>query len=125
MLEREDGDEHPGTVLGTAGSSDAWHGTPLYLSPEAARGEPADASVDLWALAMVLWEALAGRHPYSGEPAHRVILRVYDGVVPHLRTAAPGVPEALAGFLGRALAGDPRSRPRDFEEFERLLRSTL
>lgn len=39
-------------------------GTPLYLSPECLRGQPPGPAQDLWALHLVLWEALAGRHPF-------------------------------------------------------------
>jgi serine/threonine-protein kinase len=112
-------------VLGETG---AWLGTPLYLSPEAAKGEPPDVSVDLWALSLVLFEAVAGRHPFDGEPVHRVLLRVFDGVVPDIRRLASDVQLPLAEFLCDALHVDRRRRPATAVELRhrlQLLRAAL
>lgn len=108
-------------VLAAADDDAPGAGTPLYLSPEAARGEDADVGLDLWALAMVLFEAVAGRHPYAGGTPHRALLRVYDGVVPDLREVAPEAPAPLADFLRDALHPDPRRRPATADELGRRL----
>lgn len=110
-------------VLAAADDPGPGAGTPLYLSPEAARGDDADVGLDLWALAMVLFEAVAGRHPYAGGTPHRAMLRVYDGVVPDLREVAPDAPAPLADFLRDALHPDPRHRPATADELGRRLRA--
>ncbi|HEU4558977.1 MAG TPA: serine/threonine-protein kinase [Longimicrobium sp.] len=120
------GAEWPGRMDGgpepwDGGETGGWLGTPLYLSPEAARGDPPDGSVDLWALSLVLFEAVAGRHPYAGEPAPRVLLRVYDGVVPDIRRLVPDVPPPVAEFLRDALHVDPRRRPATAAEMGQRL----
>jgi serine/threonine protein kinase len=119
--EMEDGGRPRGDAA--AHETGAWMGTPLYLSPEAARGEPPDVSIDLWALSLVLFEAVAGRHPFEGESAHRALLRVYDGVVPDVRCFAPDIPLPLARFLGEALHADSRRRPATAAELSQRLQA--
>ncbi len=88
-------------------------GTPLYLSPEAIRGEPADPSVDLWALCMVLYEAIAGRHPLEAQPSeYLVLLRLANSDLPDVRTFAPEVPPPVAVLLQTELGRDPARRAR-------------
>ena len=43
-------------------------GTLAYISPERLRGEPARPAADVWAVGVLLWEALAGRHPSGAAP---------------------------------------------------------
>lgn len=128
---RTDSFDGGGAERGNAGAlseTGEWVGTPLYLSPEAAKGELLDTSVDLWALTLVLFESVAGRHPFDGEPAHRVLLRVHDGVVPDIRELAPDAEPTVAEFLRNALHVDRRRRPATAVELrQRLhaLRGTL
>jgi non-specific serine/threonine protein kinase len=75
-------------------------GTPLYMSPEQARGLPVDARTDLWSLGVVLYELAAGRPPFSGDTASDLIAAIL------LADPAPlpgDVPEELARILRRAL----------------------
>ena len=103
------------------GQSAAAGGTPLYLSPEAARGEPPDVSADVWALSMAFYEAVAGRHPYTGQPAHLVLLSVLDGAVPDVRSFAPDVPAPLAALLADALHTERARRLCTASELHRRL----
>jgi tRNA A-37 threonylcarbamoyl transferase component Bud32 len=92
-------------------------GTPAYLSPEAvAQGAP-DASWDLWALSIVLYELLAGTNPFAGAHFFATIARVAKAELPDVREHAPNTPAALAQFLKDALAADPRERPGSVREF--------
>ncbi|HEX5727403.1 MAG TPA: serine/threonine-protein kinase, partial [Longimicrobiaceae bacterium] len=104
-----------------AGEGGDWAGTLLYLAPEAVNGEPPAVSWDLWALCMVLYEALAGRHPLAGGAPHGTLLRLSEADVPPVRELAPEVPAPVAAFLRGALHADRRKRPASARELgERL-----
>lgn len=96
-------------------------GTPLYLSPEAIRAEPPEPSFDLWALALVLYEAVAGRHPFVRASLFETLGRIARADVPDVRTFAPACPPELAAFLGDALAADRARRPASAREFQAAL----
>lgn len=90
-------------------------GTPLYLSPEALRGEAPSPAQDLWSLWLVLWETLAGRHPLAGVPLRQALERLRRGHLPDIRDLRPESPPVLADALSRALAADLRRRPASAE----------
>jgi hypothetical protein len=96
-------------------------GTPLYMPPEAMAGTPPDPSLDLWALAMVLYEAVAGVHPLRGDDVHETFRRIRDGHVPDIRTHQPFCPAGLAEFLTRALSRDRHRRPSTAAAFRSSL----
>jgi Serine/threonine protein kinase len=87
-------------------------GTVPYLSPESINGEPATPSVDLWALNMVIYEALAGAHPLAGPDSRGVLKRILCEDVPDLRLHAHEVPADLASFLRDGLSRDISRRPQ-------------
>ena len=86
-------------------------GTPLYFSPETLAMQPADEGVDLWALSMVLYESVAGRHPMRGSSMSEVFARVASGDIPDIRTLRPDCPPALGDFFNSALHKHRRQRP--------------
>lgn len=104
-------------------------GTPLYFSPETVQMKPPDVGVDLWALAMVVFEAIAGRHPMRATALVDVLTRIARVELPDLRAERPECPAAVADFFRAALHPDPRRRPGTARElrlqFESLLRETL
>ncbi|MGW1544171.1 serine/threonine-protein kinase [Streptomyces sp. NPDC002309] len=86
-------------------------GTPDYLAPEIVEGLPPRASVDIYALATVLYELLAGFTPFGGGHPGAVLRRhVTETVVP-----LPGIPEELWQLLVQCLAKAPASRLRASE----------
>ena len=91
-------------------------GTLLYLSPEAARGESATVDRDLWALHVVLWEMLAGRHPLAGLGQDEALRRIARARLPAIATACPDCPAGVAALLDQGLAADPAGRPRTAQE---------
>ncbi|MFI6641664.1 serine/threonine-protein kinase [Streptomyces sp. NPDC050504] len=91
-------------------------GTPDYLAPEIVEGLPPRASVDIYALATVLYELLAGFTPFGGGHPGAVLRRhVTETVVP-----LPGIPDELWQLMIQCLAKAPASRLRASELSARL-----
>jgi len=85
-------------------------GTVAYLAPERLEGQPATPQSDLYAVGVVLYEALTGRAPYRADTPLGLI-RAIDAHAPvPLVEAAPGVDAALVGTVERAMAKDPARR---------------
>ncbi|HID74713.1 MAG TPA: hypothetical protein EYP56_01805, partial [Planctomycetaceae bacterium] len=85
-------------------------GTPEYLAPEVVLGKPFDGRADQYALAVVVYEVLAGRPPFTG-PTPSAVLVKHSTVAPaSLHQVAPAVSQELAGVVARALAKDPAAR---------------
>jgi len=85
-------------------------GTPLYMSPEQAGGGAIDGRSDLYSLACVLYEMLAGHPPFLGGTAQAILARHALDPVPPLRTARGTVSGAVEQALDRALAKSPADR---------------
>jgi serine/threonine protein kinase len=81
-----------------------------YMAPEQTRGESADRRADVFAVGVMLWEALTGRRMWKAESEVAILhARLLHAIVPP-RSIAPEVPEALDEITMRALASDPRAR---------------
>jgi len=106
-------------------TSGAFLGTIPYMSPEAARGEAAKPSFDLWALAVTLFEAISGRNPFSGGEPMAALLRLSTLSTPDLRMYSPNIPEAVRSLFQRLLAADAEARPQTAEVFGEWLTATL
>ena len=96
-------------------------GTPLYMAPEQAMAQPADARTDQYALAAVCFEMLAGRPPHAGPTIHAVIARRVTAPAPGVRTWRADTPRALELALQRALALEPDDRFPSVTDFSRAL----
>lgn len=95
----------------TATRSGAVLGTPAYMSPEQARGEPVGPAADVWSLGAILYELLSGRLPRERGSSDEVLARAREGEVPSpLGLEAP--PELVA-IAERALALDVADRYPD------------
>lgn len=82
-----------------------------YLSPERARGEPASPASDLFEIAVVIFESIAGRRAFDAPSVLAVLHRVQAGEVPELRSYDPSVPAVLSDAVALALSKDPTRRP--------------
>jgi len=97
-------------------------GTPGYMSPEQSSGEhDLDARSDLYALASVTYEMLAGEPPFTGPSAQAVIARRLSQPPPSISVIRPGIPESVDAALRRALAPVPADRFASTAEFARAL----
>jgi predicted Ser/Thr protein kinase len=85
-------------------------GTPAFIAPEQARGDPVDPRSDVYSLGAVLYAMLAGRPPYTGRVPAVIISHVLGEEPPPLASLRPGLPEDLIAVCSRALARDPRDR---------------
>jgi len=85
-------------------------GTPKYMAPEQAGGESVDFRSDLYSLACVLYEMLAGDAPYTGPSAHVIIVRSALGPPPAVRDVRAEVPEALEALITRNLSAESADR---------------
>ncbi|MFP5318122.1 MAG: serine/threonine-protein kinase [Acidimicrobiia bacterium] len=85
-------------------------GTPAYLAPERIEGHPATPRSDLWALGVVLYEALAGEKPFTGRTPLDVASSVVAGKHVPLRDRCPGVDPMLAATVEKAMDPDPDRR---------------
>ena len=90
-----------GTVLGTA----------AYMAPEQLEGREPGPSVDIYALAAVCYETLAGRRPRGGRTPVEIAHAIASAPAPDLRDHWPAASEAVAGVLRRGMARDPADRP--------------
>lgn len=105
----------PGTILGTAG----------YLAPEQARGEPATAASDRYALGVVAFELLTGRRPFATDTPVTEAFAHLNADVPSAETIAPELPAGVDAALRRALAKDPADRPASAAELVEDLRGAF
>jgi hypothetical protein len=85
-------------------------GTLAYVPPERLHGEPGTAAADVWAVGVMLWEALAGWHPFWNGSLLDTARRIESGAAP-LAQARPDLPKPLTALVDRMLALDPAARP--------------
>ncbi|HYO43929.1 MAG TPA: Stk1 family PASTA domain-containing Ser/Thr kinase [Candidatus Limnocylindrales bacterium] len=85
-------------------------GSVHYFSPEQARGESAVQASDIYSLGIVLYEALTGQRPFSGDGAAAVALARLTSTPPRPSALRAGVPAALDQIVQRAMALEPANR---------------
>src|ERR671912_1136999 len=85
-------------------------GTLAYISPERLRGEEACSASDVWAVGILLWEALAAKHPFWGVPLPQMAGTIESGCPP-LQSERPDLPKRLLSAISHAVAHDPARRP--------------
>lgn len=87
-------------------------GTAAYMSPEQAKGKPADKRSDIWSFASVLYEMLTGRRAFAGEDVADTLAEVIKGT-PDWSKLPPGLPRSIETLLRRCLEKDRKRRIAD------------
>jgi len=102
-------------------------GSPLYMSPEQARGQKdIDHRTDIWSLGVVLYQALCGRSPYQHITAlGQLIIAICHEWPPHVQEVAPWVPPEVADIVHRALRHNPSERFQTAAEMFSAIRQLL
>jgi hypothetical protein len=85
-------------------------GTLAYIAPERLAGAATTEAADIWAVGVMLWEALAGRHPFWRSSLLETARAIEEGAPP-LESVRPDLPKPLLAAVGRALDVNPARRP--------------
>jgi tetratricopeptide (TPR) repeat protein len=100
-------------------------GTAAYMSPEQARGSAdADHRTDIWSLGAVLYEMVAGRHPFAADHESAQIYRILHDDPAPVSTLRPDVPRALAAVIDKMLHKDAAARYGSMEEAKAALEAS-
>jgi tetratricopeptide (TPR) repeat protein len=94
-------------------------GTPAYMSPEQGAGQEVTAASDWYAVGVMLFEALAGRLPFTGRGLQAIVEKL-NGEAPSPRDVSPDVPEDLDTLCRDLLARSPAARPTGRDVLRRL-----
>jgi serine/threonine-protein kinase len=95
----------PGVIMGTA----------AYMSPEQARGKPADKRADIWAFGCILYECLTGKRAFEGETVTEIVAAILKGE-PNWQALPAASPWRIKDLLHRCLRKDPRERLHDISD---------
>ncbi|MCA9125136.1 MAG: serine/threonine protein kinase [Planctomycetaceae bacterium] len=100
-------------------------GTPLYMSPEQARGEQVDHRSDLFSLGGILYTACTGRPAFRAETSYGILRRITDDAPRPIRERNPDIPEWMCQIIDRLLAKDPAERFQSANEVAELFEGCL
>ncbi len=100
-------------------------GTPAYMAPEQAMGDPnVDHRVDIYALGVMAYEMLTGRQPFTGQTAQEVLTAQITQSPDPMTAADVSVPPALADLISKSLEKNPENRWQRVEELLPRLESS-
>jgi serine/threonine protein kinase len=94
-------------------------GTPYYMAPEQARGDSTlDQRVDLWAVGVILYEALTGRRPFVASNYNALLVRILTSRPRSVQKVLPGLRDEVAALVDRALSKLREDRFQTAREFD-------
>src|SRR5262249_54379496 len=91
-------------------------GTPDYMPPEQAQGQPADFRSDIYSLGVVLFETFTGRLPFDGDTVMAIVMAHIQKPPPKPRSLKPGLPADLETVILRCLEKEPARRFQTVDE---------
>jgi serine/threonine-protein kinase len=110
----EQEDNRDPTALTVAGAA---IGTPAYMAPEQALGDPdTDHRADVYSFGCLAYELLTGNTPFHGRSMQQVLVAHVQEQAPDVAAARKDAPPALVGLVSRCLKKDPRERPQSARE---------
>jgi len=97
-------------------------GTPAYMAPEQAAGDPnVDHRADIYAFGAMAYEMLTGRPPFTSLSPHQMLAAHIADPVPPITDRRPSLPPALADLVMRCLEKNPSDRPQTAAEMQQVL----
>jgi serine/threonine protein kinase len=96
-----------------------------YMSPEQAWGKPVDGRTDLFALGIVLYEAVTGERLFTGNDEISILEKVRKAEIPSPTELNPAIPPELEAVLKKALAKEPENRYQTASEMEMALEELI
>jgi Tol biopolymer transport system component/tRNA A-37 threonylcarbamoyl transferase component Bud32 len=115
----------PADVTQAGGETVGVLGTPLYMSPEQAMGQTADARSDLWSLGVTYYESLTGIEPFRRSTTLAILRAITDETVRPLREVSPQTPALAEQVVARALEKDAELRYQRAGDFATDLQRVL
>lgn len=101
-------------------------GTPYYMAPEQAKGGKAvDHRVDLYAVGVILYQAVVGHVPFQAETFNELLFKIVLETPPPLEAKVQGIDPSFVAIVNKAMARDPDQRYSSAEEFQTALRQWL
>ena len=88
-------------------------GTPDYMPPEQAQGNPADFRSDIYSLGVVLFETFTGKLPFTGDTIMKIVMGHIQSPPPRPRSLNPKIPADLEALILRCLLEEPRRPAAD------------
>ncbi|MFL5356019.1 serine/threonine-protein kinase [Archangium sp.] len=98
-------------------------GTPEYMAPEQACGQPVSPRTDLYAVGVILFEMLTGRLPFRGDSPMHVAIQQVQAQPPRPSSLVDGLPAELEALILRLLAKEPEQRPASADAVARELKA--
>ncbi len=99
-------------------------GTPSYMSPEQAKGAETDHRSDIFSLGVVMYEAISGCRPFTGDSKAEIISGLLQNEPKDLSSVRDDIPEPLARLVMKCLAKKRSDRPRNMREVANILSNT-